>query len=456
MFEMIKLGVKNNSNLTAELKQALLLFLFFIPLFFQLSGSFFTSDDFSYDSQGKLLFLPLPMASVFCFIGIALLLRLEKRHFGMGVIFSIFTLMMLSIVVSSAESEEAELTKFILLVQYILPMFALVLGGLYLSPKSDYLRYEAVALYVLLLVIPLEIISTIIKGSVLLSPDLYIFTLYQHLQYLPVIFVGLYFLTANSLYENKKLRYLILFLTPWIGIYLAASLSILAMSLVVLGSLVTFWCLNKNGKRWYSLALIILLCTSFAIYFPKIQATGTYALKFSDEIQINTKELVPLKAGDIQEQSFIESFIAVLPNNLKHRFYYWEFYGKGVLESPKIFLFGHQVRPDRNTYPSAHNYYLDLIYHFGVVAMLPIIYLIYVTLRNCLRVVRTGALTPELAMLMVIVGFMVFADNFLKVSFREPYSGMVVFFLWGVLLVKITNYDENEADQRIDEHKNEL
>jgi hypothetical protein len=447
---MLKLGVKNNSNLTAELKQALLLFLFLIPLFFQLSGSFFTSDDFNYDSQGKLLFLPLPMASVFCFIGIAFLLRLEKRHFGMGVIFSIFTLMMLSIVVSSAESEEAELAKFILLVQFILPMFALVLGGLYISPRSDYLRYEAIALYILLFVIPLEVISTLIKGGGLLSPDLYVFSLYQHLQYLPVIFMGLYLLAINSLYENKKLRYLVLFLAPWMGIYLAASLSILTVILAVLGILVSFWYLNKNGKSWYGLALIIFLCTSFTLYYPTIQATGTYALKFDHELDASIKEPILMKKNGIQEKTYMNRFITVLPNNLKERFNYWEFYGKGVLESPKIFLFGHQVRPDRNKYPSAHNYYLDLIYHFGMVAMFPIIYLIYVTVRNCSRFIRAKMLTPELAMLMVIVGFMVFADNFLKVSFHQPYSGMVAFFLWGVLLTKIGSNDKNEAGHRME------
>tara|TARA_R110002049_G_scaffold224693_5_gene396425 strand:+ start:2222 stop:3565 length:1344 start_codon:yes stop_codon:yes gene_type:complete len=435
---MPKLSVKNNSNVTIEIKQALLLFLFFMPLFFQLSGSVFTSDAFNYNAQGKLLLLPLPIAAIFCFIGIAFLLRLEKRHFGMGIIFSIFTLMMLSIVVSSGESGKVELAKFILLVQFTLPTFALVLGGLYLSPRLDCLRYEAVILYVLLLVVPLEVIATVIKGNGLLSPDVYIFSLYQHLQYLPVIFVGLYFLTVNSLYENNKLRYLVLFLAPWMGIYLAASLSILAVILTVLGMLVSSWSLNKNDKRWYGLVLIVILCSSFIFYYPNIQATSTYALKFSPELHTDVKEPRLVKKNNIQEIPYMNRFIHVLPNNLKERFHYWRFYGKGVLESPKIFLFGHQVRPDRNKYPSAHNYYLDLIYHFGVIALFPIIYLIYVTVRNCSRVIRAGTITPDLFMLIVLVGFFVFVDNFLKVSFRQPYPGMVMFFLWGLLLTNLS------------------
>ena len=146
-----------------DLLQALFLLLVFLPVFFLLSGSIFTSHSFYYDAQANLLLLPLPIGSVFCFLGIAFLLRLEKKHFGMGVIFS--TLMVFSVIVSSGESDKADLAKFILLAQFVLPIFGFVLGSLYLSPKSDYLRYEAIALYVLLLIIPLEVIATLMKGS---------------------------------------------------------------------------------------------------------------------------------------------------------------------------------------------------------------------------------------------------------------------------------------------------
>lgn len=429
-----------------DLLQALFLLLVFLPVFFLLSGSIFTSHSFYYDAQANLLLLPLPIGSVFCFLGIAFLLRLEKKHFGMGVIFSIFTLMVFSVIVSSGESDKADLAKFILLAQFVLPIFGFVLGSLYLSPKSDYLRYEAIALYVLLLIIPLEVIATLMKGNGQLYPNLYVFSLYQHLQYLPVIFVGLYFLTINSLHQNNRLRILVLFLAPWMGIYLAASLSILAMVLGVLGVIVSLWFSNKSSKRWYVIIVVIFLCSSFTIYYPNAQATSTYALKFSnDELAIHKNETITAKEISIQEHSPFDELLTALPNNLTERFHYWRFYGEGIFESPKIFLFGHPARPDRNTYPSAHNYYLDLIYHFGIITSLPIIYLIFVTMRNCFRVMVKGKLTSELAMTMVLVGFFVFIDNSLKVGFRQPYSGMVMFFLWGVLLIKLSNYDEKRT-----------
>lgn len=437
-FKMLKLFGSGNRSLMRERVQALLVFLFIFPLFFQLSGSLFIAEDgFNYDSQGKLLLLPLPIASIFCFLAIAILLRLEKNHFGIGFVFSVFVLSLLATMVSTGGTIEADLwqAKFILLIQFLLPLFGLVLGSLYLSPKSEYARFEALALYMLMIVIPLEIISTITRGTGILSPYAYFFGLYQHLQYLPVVFVSLYFLTVTALYENKKLRYLILFLAPWMGIYISASLSMLAIILAVVASFIAFWFLNKNEKRSYVILVVLLLWGSFSIYYPITQATGTYALKYSHDLQ--AKKTQQGEASN-QEKSYKDSVMAILPNNLKERFPYWEFYMEGVIESPKTFLFGHQTRPDRGKYPSAHNYYLDLIYHFGVISLLPFIYLILLTIRSSWQAIITGMITPSLAMFIIVVGFFVFADNFLKVSFRQPYPGMMMFFIWGVLLTKLS------------------
>jgi len=424
----------NIRKLKRDHVQALLVFFFLFPLFFQLSGSIFISNNLKFDTQGDLFLLPLPMASVFCFIGIAILLRLEKRHFGMGFVFSVFILMMLSTIVSTDGENKAELAKFILLIQFILPMFALVFGSLYLMPKSDYLRFEAVALYVLLLVVPLEVVSTIIRGTGVLSPYLHIFSLYQHLQYLPVIFIGLYFLTVNSLYKNNKLRFLIMFMAPWMGIYLSASLSTMAIILAVISTVISCWFVNK--KRKYIILLVVLFWASFTMYYPITQTTTTYALKYSHELEKVGENVIRYEPSKFK-------IMTDLSNSLKEQLPYWVFYSKGIFESPEIFLFGHATRPDRNAYPSAHNFYLDLIYHFGMISLLPFIYLIFITIRNGWQVVNTGLATPDLVMLIALVGFFIFVDNSFQVSLRQPYPGMVMFFIWGILLTKISISDEN-------------
>ncbi len=434
---MVEAQTNTASIFKMDRVQALLIFLFLFPLFFQLSGSLYLDQTFKFDSHGQLSLLPLPIALIFCFIGIGLLLRLEKQHFGMGFLFSVFVLLVFSTIMSAEGIGKAEFTKFIQLIQFILPMFAFIFGRLYLKPKSIYLRFEALALYMLLLVIPLEVVATLYQDTKLLSPYLYLFSLYQHLQYLPVIFVGLYFLTIIALYEQISLRYLVLFLAPWVGFYLAASMSTLAVGLAVAGSLLLVLLFGKSAKRWYTLSLVVLFWTAFQFYLPTIQATKTYENKYGSTLRLNGALASYAEQDSVSGKVVKHGFVSKLPNNLQARFYYWEFYGKGVLESPKRFLFGHQAKPNRALYPSAHNYYLDLVYNFGVVSILPFVYLIFFTIRNCQRVVRDQLLTSELVMLVFVVGFYVIADNSLKVGFRQPYPGMIMFFLWGVLLATL-------------------
>jgi O-antigen ligase/polysaccharide polymerase Wzy-like membrane protein len=453
MREVLKIFKKNCMYVKPDLMQAFILGLFFFPLFFQLSGEIFTSTDFGYDSQGLLLQLPLPIASVFCFIGIAFLLRLEKAHLCTSVIFTIFMMMMLSTIISSVDVGKTELAKFIFLVQFILPMFALILGNLYLKPESNYLRVEAVVIYMLLIIIPLEVTATVLHQNDTLSPDLYIFSLYQQTQYLPVIFIGLYFFAAASLYEKSRLGYLVLFLAPWMGIYLAISQSRLAIVLAVVGIIIFILGAYKNNKIERSLTLVLLLIVSLTIYYPVITLTKTDSLQVEQALQ-TTKEAMALNDGGGQEGSYKNKITAGLTEGLKERFFYWEYYGKRIIESPKILFFGHQSRPERNKF-HAHNYYLDLIYNFGVVSALPFFYLIFVTIRNFWRITEADLLTKDLVMLSFIVGFFVLTDSLFKVSFRQPYPGMMVFFLWGLLLARLSEVDGNMRFSKERKNKNE-
>ncbi len=418
----------SETNISAmELMQSILIFLFLFPLFFQLSGSIFDFHGFGFDSHGQLMLLPLPMAIISCFVGIGLLLRLEDKHFGVGFLFSAFVMLVFSTLVSSGGAGKAEFRKFVQLIQFVLPMFAIVFGSLYLKPRSIYLRFESIALYALLIIVPLEVIATLNQKTVLLSPYLYLFSLYQHLQYIPVIFIGLYFLAASALYENKYLRYLVLFLSPWMGIYLAASLSTLAAGLGVACSLLLVFLFHRSKRLWYVLAMALMFWVGFQSYYPKVQMSSTYKHKYSS-ISHSIKAPEGDELNDVGKE---------IPRNLQMRLDYWNFYISGIFDGPKHFFFGHKTFPDRKLYPSAHNYYLDLVYNFGVISLLPFVYLIFATISRCWWVARNGLLDPELIMLISVVGFFVIIDNSFKVGLRQPYPGMVMFFLWGMLLTLV-------------------
>ncbi len=95
---------------------------------------------------------------------------------------------------------------------------------------------------------------------------------------------------------------------------------------------------------------------------------------------------------------------------------------------------GHATPPDRIKNPSAHNYYLDFAYNFGLLALLPLAVLLAITLTALWKRRRQLLRSPPLLGLTAAVLFLVLLDNSLKVGMRQPYPGIFTFFLWGVLL----------------------
>ena len=429
--------------------QAICLFLFLFPLFFQLSGSVFISNEIIFNTQGRLDLVPLPISVIACFIGIIVMLRYEDGYYGVGIIFSVYMLMMLSTVITTSKQGEVGLEKYLLLMQFLLPMFGLILGYAYLEPKSYYLKFEAIALYVLLIIIPLEVVATLMRGTVILSPSLYFFSLYQHIQYLPVVFVSLYFLSIVTLFENKNLKYLILFLAPWFGAYIVASFSLITIITALILIIASLIILVHKGKKWEGLILVALFAASSYSYYMSVQnhnfITPTSVKEFDlvqDSVSMEHKKSLIIKFEEVRKNIKNKysqyAVYRVLPKSIKERFLYWDFYIKEILASPKVFLFGHNTRPNRELYPSAHNYYLDIIYYFGMIAFLPFIYLFSTVIIKIVKIVKEDKGTIEFFALFLVVLLFITFDNSLNVSFRQPYSGMVIFFLIGKLLFQLS------------------
>jgi len=123
--------------------------------------------------------------------------------------------------------------------------------------------------------------------------------------------------------------------------------------------------------------------------------------------------------------------------NLQERFGDWHLYRAGIVESPKTLLFGHSMPLPREVRTSAHNFYIDLAYNFGILALAPIAALLAYTIWLLWRrreLLRTSEPTLVLA---AVVLFLVLIESNLKVSLRQPYPGIAIYFLWGVLLSRL-------------------
>jgi hypothetical protein len=125
-----------------------------------------------------------------------------------------------------------------------------------------------------------------------------------------------------------------------------------------------------------------------------------------------------------------------LPTNIRERIEDWMLFGKPIFSSPSSFLFGHPPM-DRSVRTSAHNYYIDLTYNFGVIGLLPIMILIAYTARLLWQRRRDVLASNRLLWLAILVAFFIIIDSNFKVTLRQPYPGIFAFFLWGLLLARL-------------------
>ena len=128
-------------------------------------------------------------------------------------------------------------------------------------------------------------------------------------------------------------------------------------------------------------------------------------------------------------------FEGKLPVNVQNRLADWALYSNGISESGRTLLFGHSEPPPREVKTSAHNWYLDFVYNFGLVPLVPLLALIVYTAWLFFRSRKT--LQGQTWWLAALVAFMVLVDSNFKVTLRQPYPGIFAFFIWGLLLTRL-------------------
>lgn len=412
----------------AEPLRIMIVTLLFVPMFFQLSGEIFRDPGNYFSADGTLSRLPIPLSVLACYGGIVLLGGFERAHMTLSVIFFTFILMLTSSVLLADEPNGQAKAKLILLIQFILPMFALVLGQMFDKTSNTISVIARVFLCVLAVIVPIQLVATWSRGQILLSPYLHLFSVYQHFQYVPVIFSVAYLVALFSLWDVHWCRLVLLTLCIPAGIFMAASLSTLATGGLVLGVL-GFAAHRRLRDRG-----VLILCVGIGI------SVLGYSVIVSTTKAVAKYEMEPIAGLDVANK-------VELPRHIGARVTYWKFYGKEVVDSGKSLLLGHSSSPDRAHYPSAHNYYLDFVYNFGLIALLPLLGLILVTLVMVYRNWEGIVLSSPLLGLVGAVLFLLFVDNSFKVGMRQPYPGILTFFLWGILLARLSREQPTLVNQ---------
>ncbi len=388
------------------------------PLFFQISAGIY--DGFMLDSAGSIRNLPFPVAVIGCFGGVAVLLTHFRRAYAaIAFIVGMLAVMLLSVVFAGTELQ-IELRKLILLVQFVMPMFALVLGQMV---DDDQKMIPKAFLAVVLVVVPCQLLAGWLQGTLTLTHSLYVFSIYQHFQFVPLIFVCAYMYALVVLWSTHK--FLLLLLLPFVFVYALASVSFLTITafVVLLAILGGYWL--RASKKVHGALIATLLLVAIAL---SVLSMGSYFAIAKNNSSIS---------GDYGQ--YINKFQTLaegrLPGNVSERVADWKLFGKGIVESPRTIVFGHVEPLAREVRTSAHNWYIDMVYSFGFISLLPVLMLIGYTMH--LFRVSGSWLTPEIRWLALIVVYLVLIDSNFKVTLRQPYSGIFTYFLWGLLLSRL-------------------
>lgn len=408
------------------------------PVFFQLSSGIYHGRLEVYDWGGALGMLPLPLSMFLCFPLILFMHSLRRFRFFSIFTFLILSTMLLGTILSSAGDTFAARDKVLLSLQCIIPFFGLILAEHAGADETFLRRMAKVFLWVTVMIAGMQILVAVVSGLLRLSPDLYLFSIYGNSQYVAVVMVSAFLIGLISLYplmEFSGSKSPILFL-PIMCLYVALSWSMLAIGLLAFGVGV-FLSLNRFNKI-IGLSLLVGLLAFTGVYGVVFHYKGDFALM---------KQGSHAKFVDLRERAnSLEAPISpvttppptsagALPTNIHERVSIWKFYAGSILNSDiQGILFGHPKPPPRQQYPSAHNYYLDVMYNFGLFTLLPVLSLLFYTVLSVWKSRRIFADNHYAAALASMLFFMLFVENLFKVGLRQPYSGIYSFFLWGLLL----------------------
>jgi hypothetical protein len=366
------------------------------------------------------------------FGGIALLGNYAAATRTLTVVFFTVLLLVTTLFATAQGSSTYDGAKLILLAQYLLPIFGLILGQMYGAATQEPI-FERIALLVLLLVLPAQLAATWLSGYTLMSPKVFVFSIYQHLQYFPMIVAALVTMASLALWNHGIVaRVALTILMPAAMVQIVGSMSMMAILGVVFG-LVGFAItqLRKGeSRRWAASTLAATIFCGVAYSAVSVSGVLQNLLSPEDKQVINMSWQDKLSSVDTDNNE-------TLPKGMSTRFDYWRYYADGVVESPQVFLFGHKSPPDRNLYPSAHNYWLDALYNFGALFLLPMIILLLGTLRTLWRQ-RTDILAnPVLLGTSIAAIYLLLGENMIKTGMRQPYPGIITFFVWGLLITRL-------------------
>ena len=429
-------------------------FLLLMPVFFQIDGGLFTDPAFVFDSQKQLLHVPIPISVIGLFGGIALLANYVSALRALAAIFFTVLFFIVSSILSAQGKHDLEGAKLILLAQFLFPMFGLVLGQMY-DGALRVAIFEKAAFFTLMLLIPGQLVAAWIEKHTVLIPQFFFFSIYQHLQYVPSIVVALTFIVVGFFFQATRKGDLALdLLVVLSGIYMIASHSFLAIASLPIGLIMLRLLQHNQTKNWIKsfLAIGVMLLVMFA--YSAIEQIAWE----------NRGKHKGFTVSPIQNQGLVEKYKwrreqqkgSAIPVSVSDRLEEWRYHTKSATKSIRAFVFGQDSSSDRKIHPSAHNYWLDLLYNFGALSLIPLFVLLLWTSSVLWKWRSIVMKSSPLFGLAMATGYLVLIENMFKVGMRQPYPGIITFFIWGLLISRLESLASEKGTDSIRHESSDL
>ena len=384
------------------------LFLIPFPIFFSIFDGLktfnFSLVDETIISENilNLSVLPLPISSFV--IPLLLISLLSNTKNSSNTIYFV-SLSFFMALFSLSFSNRFNFSNFLNLAQFYLPLIAIICGEIVGENQilnKKFLKYFFITASFIMI---FQIIFTIFHETNYLNPDIYFLYIYQAEQYssLALILIFFIFIYKIILKNNKNTLNFKIYLSTFVlilYIYFSQNLLYYFYALAYILFLLAFT--KKYILTYIILILVIILFLSFS-----------------------------------EHELFFDINIF-----LDYRISWYQLYFSEIIKTPESFLLGSNINNELyKNLPGIFNYYLDFIYNFGFLSIIPLLILIFLTLKKTYNLRKFFYNNHTNLGLFFVFLLILFVDSFLKVSLKQPYIAIIVFFTWGVYYSHLKKLD---------------
>ncbi len=397
-------GLSRMDEVTRKI-QSCVAALLFCPVFFLLDGSIFRGSSIDHANDGTIQNLPIPLAVIAVFLGIALIANYAVIKRSMLCILSTILLAILVVAVRAGDTQSTHINLSIVWPQIVLPMMGLLLGEMYINEKA-WKNIAQVATVVLLAVLSMQYITALTQGHYIAGPSVFLFDIYQYFIYFPSVTVATTIFALFALWQTgERARIAITCLLTLVVIQVVAVASLNGAAALTIGVAlwVAYYWKYRHLRRPLVCAVLVAL-SAIVLYVLTLDANYSWSILHTSQ--------------DVRNEQ-------------------WQFFANAIIDTPQILITGSDVPLDRYLHPSAYNYWLDVIYRLGALPLIPLFTLLVIITRKVWQQRLTILKSPLCLGTSMIVFNLFFIESMFGAGLRQPYSGLISFFILGCLIAQL-------------------